>query len=69
MEKLFSKTKAVCKVTFTFPIDATKDAKKLFLVGDFNNWNETELSMTKSAKDGDFKKTLELETGKNYQFR
>jgi hypothetical protein len=69
MEKIFVKNKPVCKVTFTFPIDACGDAKKLFLVGDFNDWNETEISMSKSAKDGSFKKTLELETGRDYQFK
>ena len=69
MEKTFSKNKPVCKVTFTFPIEASNGAKKLFLVGDFNEWNETDLSMTKSTKEGVFKKSLDLETGKNYEFK
>ncbi len=69
MEKTFTKNKPVCKVTFSFPIEATGNTKKLFLVGDFNVWNETDISMTKSVKEGIFKKTLELETGKDYQFK
>lgn len=69
MDKSFIKNKPVCKVTFNFPIEATDDAKKLFLVGDFNEWDETSLSMTKNTKEGVFKKTLELETGRDYQFK
>lgn len=69
MEKTFSKNKPACKVTFTFPIEASNGAKKLFLVGDFNDWNETTLPMSKSTKEGVFKKSLDLETGKNYEFK
>ena len=69
MKKTFSKTNPTCKVTFTFPLEASEGAKKMVLVGDFNEWNHDGINMTKSAKEGQFKKTLELETGKNYEFR
>jgi hypothetical protein len=69
MEKIFTKNKPTCKVTFSFPIDVTGDTKKLFLVGEFNDWNEENTPLTKSAKEGVFKKSLELETGRDYQFR
>ena len=39
VKKQFIKTKPVCKVTFT--IDA-KDATSASVVGDFNNWNQSE---------------------------
>lgn len=70
MRKIFSKTKPLCKVTFSLPISACENNKKLTLVGDFNDWDESNgISMSKSTKDEIFKKTLELETGKDYQFR
>jgi len=69
MEKIFTKNKPNCKVTFVMPIDAVNDTKKLFLVGDFNDWNEENIPMTKSVKEGIFKKSLDLETGRDYQFK
>ncbi len=44
------------------------DANTVFLVGDFNDWNETSHPMEK-LKDGRFKLDLTLDVGKEYQFR
>lgn len=46
--KQYLKTKPVCKVTFTVPAE---DAKKVAVVGDFNNWNPKG-SMLKKLKNG-----------------
>ena len=40
--KKFLKSKPVCKATFTLPAEAAQGAKKVFLVGDFNNWDTAE---------------------------
>jgi 1,4-alpha-glucan branching enzyme len=60
------KSKPICKVTFYSP--AQVEAETVHLVGDFNEWNETSLPM-KPLKDGRFTLVLDLEAGKEYQFR
>jgi 1,4-alpha-glucan branching enzyme len=40
----------------------------LYLVGDFNDWNSTAHSMQRND-DGSWTLTLELEPGRDYQFR
>ena len=68
LKKQFLKSKPVCKVTFTINADTIADGKEVALLGEFNNWDPSESSMRK-LKDGSFTKTLELETGHEYQFR
>ena len=55
-------------VLVTFYTDETFQEKEVFLVGDFNDWDETASPM-KPLKDGRFKIVLELEPGREYQFR
>ena len=43
-------------------------ARQVSVVGEFNNWDKTVEPMT-ALKSNDFTATLELETGKEYQFR
>jgi 1,4-alpha-glucan branching enzyme len=68
LEKKYSKGKAVCKVTFCFPKEAAKTAQKVAVVGDFNNWNGGGLTL-KRDKNGNFKGSIDLEVGKEYQFK
>lgn len=68
IKKQFLKSKPVCKVTFSIPTEAATDAKKIQLVGEFSNWLASPIEM-KKQKDGSFKATVELATGKDYQFR
>jgi 1,4-alpha-glucan branching enzyme len=56
------------KVTFTIPKSVGKTAASAYLVGDFNNWDTAALPM-KKLKEGAFTATIDLETGKEYQFR
>ena len=67
LKKQTLKSKPVCKVTFTLP-EAIK-AESAYLVGDFNNWDEKATQMKLTKKSGQFNITLELETGREYQFR
>lgn len=67
LKKQFLKSKPVCKVTFTLPEQIK--AESAYLVGDFNNWDEKATAMKKAKKNGQFSITLELETGRDYQFR
>ncbi len=67
-KKQFLKSKPVCKVTFRLDARDADSAEKVQLVGDFNNWDASSEPMT-VLKSNDFTATLELETGKDYQFR
>jgi 1,4-alpha-glucan branching enzyme len=66
--KKFLKSKPVCKATFSLPTEAVATAKKVVLIGDFNNW-DTEAGISMKKQKNVFKATLELETGKEYEFR
>lgn len=68
MKKQYLKSKGVCKVTFTLPKEAVKDAQTVHLVGDFNHW-DIQATPMKKMKNGSFQVVLELEIGKSYQFR
>jgi hypothetical protein len=61
--------KSVKSITFTLPKEAVAKAKTVALVGDFNNWTVEKAIALKKQKDGSFKATLELESGKEYQYR
>lgn len=68
IRKQFLKSKPICKVTFTIPLETSADAKTAFLVGDFNNWSCSATPM-KKLKNGGFNITVDLEAGHIYQFR
>ncbi len=68
LKKTYFKTKDTCKVNFRLPKETADDANNVKLVGEFNNWdiNATPL---KKLKNGTFSGNLELQKGKEYQFR
>ncbi len=68
IKKQFLKSKPVCKVTFRIGTDVISSAKKVQLLGDFNSWDKKNPAM-KKLKTGEFTETIELETGKEYQYK
>lgn len=68
IRKKFLKSKPMCKVTFTFSRNMSNGADSVFLVGEFNDWNETSHPM-KQKKDGNFNLTIDLEKDREYEFR
>ena len=68
IKKQFLKSKPVCKVTFRLSKGQTSGASKVNIAGEFNNWSETSDEMN-ALKDGSFSLSLDLETGRKYQFR
>jgi 1,4-alpha-glucan branching enzyme len=56
------------KVEFVVPEEVAHDADSVYLVGDFNNWDETATPM-QQLKSGSFKTTLNLDPDREYQFR
>lgn len=68
LKKAYSKTKPVCKVTFTLPTEAVNGGKEVRILGEFNNWSWENGAKMKAGKK-EFTAAVELEAGKNYQFR
>lgn len=68
IEKKYLKTRPVSKVTFRLNKEAARGASQVCLVGEFNDWDPSQHPMT-PLKNGDFKVTLDLEVGREYNFR
>jgi 1,4-alpha-glucan branching enzyme len=68
IKKEYLKSRKTCKVTFRLPRIAATDAKCVCIVGDFNDWNLYATPM-KKLKNGNYTVTLELQPGREYQFR
>lgn len=68
LKKQYLKSKPVCKVTFKLNKEEAKAASSVKLLGDFNDWDRSAVPM-KKLKNGNFTATLDLEVGRQYQFR
>lgn len=68
IKKQYLKSRPVCKVTFRLPKEAAPDARRVTIVGEFNNWNR-EATLLKRQKNGTWVVTLELEPGRRYRYR
>lgn len=64
IKKQYLKSRPVCKVTFQLPSSVAAESVKI--VGDFTDWQALEME---HLKDGRFKAVVELEQGREYQFR
>jgi len=68
LKKQYNATKPVCKVRFKLVKDHASTANQVNLAGDFNNWNINSIPM-KKQKNGEFSVSVDLEKGREYQFR
>ncbi len=68
LKKRYLKSKPKCKVTFKLTKEYIGEVDKVNLVGDMNNWNESDTEL-KKLKDGSFKLNLNLDTDQEYNFR
>jgi 1,4-alpha-glucan branching enzyme len=66
LKKQYAKDKKTCKVTFALPDEA--NASSAELQGDFTKWEKAPVKM-KRYKDGNFKVSVTLKSGKQYRFR
>ena len=64
--KQYLKSKPVVKVTFAVPAE---EAKKVTVVGSFNEWNSKKAVALKKLKNGTFKGTVDLEKDNSYEFK
>ena len=68
IKKQYLKSKPFCKVTFRLDKQTAGSAKKASLAAEFNNWKADKTPM-KALKNGDFTVTVNLTTGREYQYR
>jgi FixJ family two-component response regulator len=68
IKKEYVEDEKLCKVTFRLPGISALAAKRVCIVGDFNNWDVHQNPM-KKMENGDYVVTLDLAPGKEYQFR
>ncbi|MFQ5434503.1 MAG: hypothetical protein ACE5FD_06475 [Anaerolineae bacterium] len=68
IKKQYLKSNGWCNVTFRLPKEAAQDAQLVTIVGDFNDWNLSNIKM-KRLKNGDFQLTLKLNRDREYRFR
>lgn len=57
------------KVIVMFEYPAAARAATVHLVGDFNHWDEHATAMQRDARAGVWRVRLELDRGRDYQFR
>ncbi|MDB4837023.1 isoamylase early set domain-containing protein [Marinomonas sp.] len=68
IEKTYLKTKPECKVKFSLTEENLSGAKKVFVVGDFNNW-DTNSHPLRKQKSGVFSTSINFAIQNSYQFR
>ncbi|AEE50164.1 isoamylase early set domain-containing protein [Haliscomenobacter hydrossis] len=68
LKKDYSKTKKVCKVTFSLPTTAVQDGAEVRVLGDFNSWTWQSGLIMKAGKT-EYTASIELALGANYEFR
>ncbi len=68
LKKAYSSDAKTCKVTFIVEKEASQGAETVSIAGDFNCWSSTATPL-KKAKDGSFSVTVELDAGREYQYR
>lgn len=68
IKKNYLKSRPRCKVTLSLPKQLAPNGNTVFVAGDFNQWNP-EATPMKKLKNGTFQATLDLGTGREYQFR
>lgn len=56
-------------VRVTFELPSSVWAERVNLVGDFNNWDTSSHEMQQSRNNGNWRVTLTLPRGREYQFR
>ena len=68
LKKAYTKSKSTCKVLFSLPLEAAKNAREIKILGEFNHWNRENAPIMRRDSNT-YQAELELEAGKSYQFR
>jgi len=67
-KKQYLKSRPICKVTFRISKEAVDGASTVHIVGEFNDWDKNATPM-KRLKTGDFVATVDMDVGREYQYR
>jgi 1,4-alpha-glucan branching enzyme len=62
------KGRPLCKVRFKLEADQASGCDSVYLVGTFNDWDDSSLPM-KQSKNGSFSLEIELPVGEKHSFR
>ena len=65
---MLSKRRLKNKIRVTFTLSVHEGEESVCLVGDFNHWDKSARPMARN-KNGDWEVKLDLEAGREYQFR
>lgn len=68
IKKQYLKDKPICKVTFRLDKKSVGKAQKAGIAAEFNDWKADRTPM-KLLKSGDFTVTVNLDKGREYQYR
>ena len=68
VKKQYFKNKDYCKVTFRLEKEMAADVTTAAVAGDFNEWRAERTPM-KALKNGDFTASVQLDQGREYQYR
>ena len=68
VKRKYSGDRTRCTVTFWLPKEAAPDATTVAVAGSFNDWSVNRHPMERS-KNGDSSLEVELEAGREYEFR
>lgn len=67
--KKYSNDKKICHVTFILQKEISNNFEQVNLVGDFNDWDIHKDKFSKKNSDGSLSAVVDLDAGKEYQFR
>jgi predicted flap endonuclease-1-like 5' DNA nuclease len=68
LKKQYSKSKPICTVTFSLPLEAAPGASEVKVLGDFNDWS-WENGIEMHPKGTDYTAKADFFVGKAYRFR
>jgi 1,4-alpha-glucan branching enzyme len=68
IERKYSKDKSKCHITFWLPREFAPEARCIDVAGSFNGWDQYSHLLNK-LKNGEFSLVVEVEAGKEYEFR
>lgn len=68
LKKQYLKNKPTCKVTFSLPKEAVNGGTEVRILGEFNDWT-WEQGVPMKANKAEYKASVELNAGREYQFR
>jgi 1,4-alpha-glucan branching enzyme len=68
IQKEYVEKNGVLVATVTFSLPSSFWADQIYLVGDFNDWNQSSLPFGRD-RDGMWTLTIDFEVGRTYQFR